>query len=94
RSHNRAGVGINAQGGGGVGETLTCPTSDGQRADARRDAERGFDRRDLAPGRRRLRGVPDVLSGPSAPAVALVNTGPYFDVAHEIAGLGGDHPDR
>jgi hypothetical protein len=23
-----------------------------------------------------------------------VNTGPYFDVAHEIAGLGGDHPDR
>ena len=26
--------------------------------------------------------------------LALVNTGPYFDVADEIAGLGGDHPDR
>src|SRR4029077_2172699 len=27
RSHNRAGVGINAQGGGGLVEALTCPTT-------------------------------------------------------------------
>jgi hypothetical protein len=61
RNHKRAGVGINVQGGGGVGEALTCPPRDGHGADARRDAERGFGRRDFirAPGRRRLRGVPD-----------------------------------
>src|SRR6476659_9372999 len=34
RSHKRAGVGINAQGGGGVVEAMTCPPRDGQGADA------------------------------------------------------------
>ena len=34
RSHTRAGMGINGQGGRGVVEALTCPTRDGQGADA------------------------------------------------------------
>jgi hypothetical protein len=61
RSHKRAGVGINAQGGGGVVEALTCPTRDGQGADAvampNVASAAGTSFEHLV--ERRLRGVPD-----------------------------------